>query len=186
MQAVASMAQFEMRLATGNEQQRAQAFWELASAYGVTEDALVATRPGEAQAMRQQYAPQQPPHDPRLDALLQHLQAQAQQRQQQTEQQFAASHEFYSDVRGMMQGIKTANPGMSDEDAYNAACYAHPEVRSVLEQRSAAKRAEEERAKVQRHLAAGSSLPNKPSSSGGNAGKGSAFLEDISRILDGG
>jgi hypothetical protein len=188
MQAVASMAQFEMRLATGSPQQRAQAFWELASAYGVTEDALVETRPNVAEGARQ---PQALPPEV-MEALqfnrnlMQMLQQTQQQRQQTAEQQFAASHEFYSDVKPEMDALKRANPNLSDEQAYKIACRANDEISAILDGREAQKRAAEEKAKVQRHLAAGSSLPNKPSSSGGAAGKGSAFHDDINRILDGG
>lgn len=92
------------------------------------------------------YAAQQAPIDVNAaveQALAQRLQYVAQQKRQQEEQAFAAKNEFFEDVAPRMRAIRAADPSLSLDEAYRIACQVDPEISKVLQQRNAAKAAQE-------------------------------------------
>lgn len=119
--------------------------------------------------------PQQPApaeyRDPRFDAFMSDLQRAKQMKAQQENQAlqqkvdaFSEANEFFGQVRARMAGIIDADPSLADNwaEAYSQACWADPDVRATLQQREAAKAAENAQASTQRAKQAASSVKSKP------------------------
>lgn len=97
---------------------------------------------GPAPQGAQQQAPQVDVNALVNQALEARIRAAADQKRQTEEQAFAASHEFYQDVAPRMRAIRAADPALSMDDVYRIACQMDPEISKVLQQRDAAKAAQ--------------------------------------------
>lgn len=137
--------------------------------------ALVARMTGQRQAAPQ--GQQQQFSDPRVDKLLQQLDAAKSERTtsqaaeaDQTAEQFAASHEFFEDVRDDMANILDvwAKGGKKQvtqaemERAYELACNLNESVSTVLGGRKAASSVQTARAATAKAKAASSSIRSQP------------------------
>lgn len=122
---------------------------------------------------------QAPLHDPRLDALLAQLEEAKATREAQETQAFGEKHEFYPDVSDAMQKIMQAGLANTREEAYNAACWANPEVRTILQQREVAATAKAQQASTQSALAAASSIRSEPTSAVGTPGGSDDIRADL-------
>jgi hypothetical protein len=159
------------RMRYGTAQEKAGLVAQIMQNYGVdvpTLDAILSNQPMPSQQQAQQQF-----LDPRVDGLLSQI-AQARQsgiqRVQQEAasevEQFAAKHDFFSDVRqdmadliemAMKRGID-----LSFEQAYERACQMDPEISRVLAQRAAAGNAQNQQRSTARNKAAASSVRSTP------------------------
>jgi hypothetical protein len=160
LHAVQNFFQVDRALRVGSSSQKAGLIGSLIKEYGVEIDALDSHLAGIA-------PPEQakPGYDPELQARLQRVEqfamqqqsvVQAQQNQLNTTiDQFAndPKHEFFNDVAAHMIGLLQSGASADLKSAYEAACYANPQVRQVLTQR--------EQSNKQRMAAGNASLPVK-------------------------
>lgn len=189
-QAVQAMLQFRHTLETGTEKQRAAAIAQAFQFAGVSEDALVEAITGQRGQGGGQA--QQGPVDPRSIAaqvrqeLMQELQQQGQQRSysKATEElaTWSQDKEFFEDVRPAMEGLIRAGVARGYQDAYDRACWANPDVRSILQQRDAAKAATSQVEATQRARAASSSVKSQPASMA-NGSAGGNLRDDIRQSI---
>ena len=139
---------------------------------------LAAALDGSAPAQGQHT--QAPAGDPRVDQLLARIEQADRQRGQATQQKqaaeveaFAASHEFFADVKGEMADLlevaSKRGLAMSPKEAYDRAVSFHPEISGVLKQREAAENAKKAQASTTRARAAASSVRSTPAAAVGSA-----------------
>jgi hypothetical protein len=161
MQAVQQFFQYDRALRTGSVVQKAQLVGNMIREYGID---LVALDNHLAGHVPQET--QRPGYDPELAARLERMERFAYEQQQSavlaqqnqlntTIEQFASDpkNEFFNDVAPHMVGLLQSGAARDLKEAYEAACYANPQVRQVLSQRQQANQA---------RMAAGSaSLPVK-------------------------
>ena len=134
-------------------------------------------------------------HDPRVDQLLAMQQQQAQQAQQfeqqaiqQGLQQFAAGHEFYGDVAGIMADlveVQTRQGIPVDlEKVYQRACQMHDGVSTILQQRATTQNTGTNRAAVLRAKRAAQSLKGESTPHGATIPKGDSVRAAIEAAMD--
>lgn len=145
--AVTNLMQVATTLRMGTVTEKAGMIAKMVQTYGVDiyalDQAIAGVAPQE---------PQQQGFDPRMiqqavqQQLAPYMQAAEQQREQQRQQvyqevgnelqQFAQSHEFYGDVRkqmaDMMEVAERHGQDMSLEEAYQACCMLHPEIKRII------------------------------------------------------
>ena len=142
-------------LRVGSPQQKLQALLGADQQFGVGLERYFAQRFQQPQGQQQAMQPFQQFQDPRVDQIMASLQANERARAQQEEavsnsatERFIASKDekgaplypfvdnVLDDMVERVQGIRRANPSANHEDvlkqAYEAACWANPEVRQVL------------------------------------------------------
>lgn len=166
--ALMEWAQLTHTMHRGSPQQKAALAAHLINAMGGDDviDAINAARQNQpaAQAMQQ---PQAPP-EAQWDAWFQQkLRVAAQQKEQFEWQQALEADEFGADIAQLARSIHQATPGMSKQDAIQAARYAHPQVRQVMIQREARERAQASAQSAQRARIAGSSVKSSPAAISG-------------------
>lgn len=138
---------------------------------------------------------QQQFRDPRVDQLLAMQNHQAQQAQQfeqqsiqQGLQQFAAGHEFYGDVAGIMADlveIQTRQGQAVDlEKVYQRACQMHDGVSTILTQRATSQNTGTNRAAVLRAKRAAASLKSESTPHGATVPKGDSVRAAIEAAMD--
>jgi hypothetical protein len=145
MQVVEGLLQTALTLRTGSQDDKAQLIANMINAQGIDLERINARLSGQA--------PQQQPQqfrDPRLDEFLQRQQQEQYYRQQRQStsaqaavEAFRKTAEFLDDVRDdMADRIHAASARgveMTLADAYDAACWANPKVRAVIQGREADK-----------------------------------------------
>jgi hypothetical protein len=167
--AIGNLLQTAVDLQTGTAEQKAAIVGQIIKGYGVNVETLAAMLDGQAPAQTQ---PQQF-RDPRFDQFLGQLQQAQQQRSEQTRasasrqlEEFAGKAEFLNDVREDMADLmalaRQRGREMTLDEAYERACLAHPDVRSLYQQRKATQEAANARASTQRARAASSSIRHEP------------------------
>jgi hypothetical protein len=182
-QAIGTLLQTGALLQMGNPTQKAQLVANMINQFGVdikTLDSLLVGEQPKAgpeaqieQLLEQRLAP--------LQQQLQTYQQREQQMQQQSQQkvmteleQFAASNEFYDDVKMEMADLldMAANRGrpMTLQEAYDIACTTHPQVNRV-------KQARQQQSTAQEKRRAASSVRGTPGSDG--AGMQGGSIRDV-------
>jgi hypothetical protein len=172
VRAAASLFQTAQALRTAPPQHKAQLVASMVRTFGVPIDALDAALAGQAPPQQSQQA-----FDP--NALSQQVTNQVLQQLQQHRAQAAAkevaeeietfsqTHEFFEDVREDMADLldmaSKRGVRLTPEDAYKKAIALHPDVSEAVQQKEAAKRAENARASTQKARAAASSIKSQPS-----------------------
>lgn len=162
---VGGLMQTVATLTHGNPGQKAAVLAQAMKAYGVPVEAFIAAYDGSPAPQQQQ----QEFRDPRVDQLYagiaaqqQHAQRQAITQQSAEVQTFAASHEFFEDVRATMGDLFEMNQrrGIAKplDALYADAVKLHPEISKVMDQREAAKRVANAQASTARSKAAGVSV----------------------------
>jgi hypothetical protein len=169
--------------------QKARLLADMLDTFGIPEqmvgDAIDARRRGQPAPQQQNFSNQQQQfRDPRFDQFLGQLQQQQQQQQQQEREvagqevyEFQDGKEFFSDVRYDMadrvEALHKAGRWDGNLDAvYDWACWANPQIRTILQQRDQASRVSQ--AGVQRaRTAAGASLRSSGVAPGAPAGDNS-------------
>ncbi len=191
VQTIGNFLRTEQALADPNPQTRAAVLAQAIRTYNVPIEALAAALDGTAQPQAQpQIDPQQIVAQAE-QRILQRMDAQRQQAAEATAhaelQQFEASAEFLEpfnesgladpgSIRALMaaqfqqmaddnrerraQGMPEVDLTM--QEAYDRACWAHPQTRAVLQQREASKQAATSAQATQRAHAAGSSVKSQP------------------------
>ena len=167
--AVQSLLQTAYVLRTADANQKAGLFRQLAQQFGVDLNAVSAGAPQvdpHVQALERELA--------QVKGFLQHGQQQQHQQVQEQAQSvidaFAADpkHEFYQQVAPMMGTLLMNGQAKDMQEAYDAACYAIPDVRSTILSRQTAeaeaKRAAEAKAKADAKRRAGGSISGSPGS----------------------
>lgn len=206
--AVASLLQTAALFRVGTPQQKQAALYQIAQQYGVP-------LPSAQEAEQPQGAAPGEFRDPRLDALLQQAEMQRMEaaRQQQMREQYEINRldqvvaqwseavdsngkelrPYYSNVEGdiaaLIPQIRAANPGAKAEDvlqqAYDRACWAHPEIRPLLlrqqqDQMEASRRAENQLRVQKAKQAASMNLPRRASvPAASNDRRGIDRMEDV-------
>ena len=178
--ASANLMNLASRLRFGTPIEKAQLAAQIIRNYGVDVNQLANVLDG--QPMPQQGAPyqQQAMTDPRVDQLLAQLQGMQQRQQEQIVERavgevetFGSDKEFFEDVREDMADLLevAARRGidLSLEQAYERACQMQPEIKKVLDARSAAQNAGTARQSTQRARAAASSVRGTPAGLSTNA-----------------
>lgn len=187
--AIGNLLQTAAALQTGTVGHKAQLIANLVRTYGVPEEALAAAIDGQPVPQGQAQSPGAVhPVVAQLQAELQEMklgfttaQKQTVERQYQRVQSeledFAASHEFFDDVRETMADLvdiddKAVKAGKrasvrSNEELYDLACRLTPEIDKVRQQREAAETAAKVNASTQRSKLAASSVKTQPSGAGG-------------------
>jgi hypothetical protein len=147
--AVTNLMQVATTLRMGTVAEKAGMIAKMVDTYGVD---IFALDQAIAGGNHQQAQPQQQGFDPRIiqqavaAELAPYRQAAEQQHEQQRQQiyaevgselqQFAQKHEFYGDVRkqmaDMMEVAEMHGQTMSLEDAYQACCMLHPEIKRII------------------------------------------------------
>lgn len=178
-QAVETMLRTDYALRTNPEPQKAHIFAQLMATYGVTveslADAIDRTRAGQPPPQQATQQPQQF-RDPRFDQLMSSLQQRQAAKLQQEVAEFSSSAEFYEDVRedmaDHMEAAARRGQSLSIKEAYDRACYANPEIRTILTQRQSSQA--NAQASTQRARAASSSVRTEPTTSAAPVSSGSA------------
>jgi ribonuclease E len=178
--AVRSLLQTAAALRTAPPAMRAQIVAGMVRNFGVPIDALDAAlaggaggaggggpgTDGQAGQATAQYQTPQAFRDPRVDTLLAQIQRQEASRSQQSVQEFAASHEFFEDVRGEMADLIDAHRArgveLSLQQAYDKAVRMNDDVWQALQQRQQADAARKAQASTERAKAAASSVRSQP------------------------
>ena len=181
VQVISNMLQTEQALSHPDERVRAKVFAQALKTYGVGVEALAAAIDG---------APQGQPQAPQFDeaSLLQKAKAavMAELGQQRMQTALQGAQSEYSKAEGGEWGEFLAHPDMGETIKLNAAaileaaatagvdkglsqaieeaCWAVPEVRKILQQREASKKAATSAEDTQRARAAGSSVRSSPAS----------------------
>jgi len=207
--AVASLLRTAAIFRVGTAEQKLQAVAGIAQQYGI--DLHVFGQP-QGQQGQQPQPTQHQFRDPRVDQLLAQNQRAEAERQQRTQAEMESTvnrwmnevdaqgnptRPYISDVIGEMSAlipqIKEANPNLTNaqalEEAYNRAIWAHPEIRTLLQQQ-AASAAEAERRTVNQdrvrdaRRAASVNVPRRASTpSPGKPGKMEDTIADTAREL---
>lgn len=206
--AVASLLQTAALFRVGTPAQKQAALYQIAQQYGVP-------LPSMQEAEQPQGAAGGEFRDPRLDALLQQAEMQRLEaaRQQQMREQYEINRldnvvatwseavdsngrelrPYYSNVEGdiaaLIPQIRAANPGAKAEDvlqqAYDRACWAHPEIRPLLlkqqqDQMEASRRTENQLRVQKAKQAASMNLPRRASvPAASNERRGIDRMEDV-------
>lgn len=199
LKVVGNLLQTAAALRTAPPAHKAQLVASIIKTYGVSVEELASALDG---AGGQPQAHQQPGYqDPRVDQMFQALQAQASQRAQaqaaeaqRAVQELETSAEFlepleygqqaaHGSVRGLMAELLLAanqqGIALSMQDAYTRACWVHPEVSKVMQQRAAAAQAEKAKASTQRAKAAGSSVRSQPAAPVETPSRGKSLRADL-------
>lgn len=198
LQAVQNLMQTAAELRVGTPQSKAQLVAGMVANFGVDVqllDSLLARQLGVGQDGAPAAQPQQF-RDPRLDQFLaqqQHMIDQ-QRRGELTafEQQlatFAQSHEFYSDVGGLMADLMEvdARQGKTTNDLeklYERACKMHEGVSNILTQRTAAAKAGTQSAAVLRAKRAAQSVKGEATPQGATVPKDDSVRAAIEAAID--
>lgn len=140
-----SLLQTAAQLRTAPAQDRAAILWKMAQAHGVSVDHLAAVIDGTGQPIQAQQLDTEEIIRRAEEAADKRWEAREQQRVEQGARSelaaFVADHEFYNDVRLHMQGLLQSRAATTLQEAYEAATYANPKVRAIIQQREAAKAA---------------------------------------------
>lgn len=197
VQAAANMFRTAEVLRVGSAAQRAQTVAQIINQFGVDVgmlDDILSGQPQRApQGGQQQSAAQF--RDPRFDQFLGALQSQRQQQQRAAEQhaateleQFAASREFFADVRDTMADLIEVNARkgvtLSYEQAYDMACRLDDGISKILQQRERAKAAQAQTERARRSRAAASSITGAPAGTPPRPQGGGSRREDIEAAFD--
>lgn len=147
--------------------------------FNVNPAALVAALGGQGQGYQQPHAQPQV-RDNRVDALERRLAQYEQERAMEAQngisaeiQAFAAKPEnkFFENVRPFMAKLLSTEAATTLQDAYDQACWAHPEIRQLLINEQAEARAQEAQRKAsEARRASGSLNPGSPLPNGSNSG----------------
>lgn len=160
--AVGAFFQTASLLRFGTPQQKRQAIDYLEQNYAVPPREMAAPQVDPATGQPVQQRQQQPFQDPRVDTLMANWNAQEQQRRTQsdaaandaTTRFLSATNEkgeslypfvdnVLDDMTGRVQAIRARNPGVSHDEAlkqaYDAASWANPEVRKILQEQEVAR-----------------------------------------------
>lgn len=173
LQAVGQIVQTWAGLQAGPPQQKAQILGNLFKGSGLTVEQLAAAIDGTPTPQGQQSAQGFGQDDiNRLvdqrvtEALATRQSGAARQRAGKEVQDFRAKAEFFDDVRDRMAALVSADERGGVErplqDVYDEACWGHPDIRKVLQQRQEAEAAKAREASTQRARLAGSSVRNQP------------------------
>lgn len=167
-QVIGNFLRTEQALSHPDERQRASVLMQAMRTYGVSVEALAtAIEGGQAPAAQQQIDPQALVQQA-VQGVLGHL---GQQSQQTANQQaataleaFSASGkaEFLEDLRPTMAAMIKAGLATDLQSAYDAACWADPRIRGIIQQREASKKAANATASTQRARAASTSVKSDP------------------------
>lgn len=157
---IANVMQTERVLRTADTKTKFQVLMDLADQYGVPLREVINESVGEKvfQSPQQQQAAIPPEVARQLQEMQTWRQQQEQQAYQREVESFAASNEFFNDVRNDMAILLEGGRAKDLKDAYEQAIWMNPDVRSVLLSR----RGQEEqqgREQSRRQVAATASLP---------------------------
>ncbi len=170
-QAFGQMMRTTMILSSGSAYDKAALVADAIQRYGVDLNMLAARLEG-APVPQGQPQHQGPVRDPRVDDLLSQVEQAKYQRQQRLAgeaQRMVAeiqNEEFFADVKDVMADIlETAarrGVAMTPREAYNRAVWADPHVSEVLQQRQAARQAQNPNGSTSRAMAAAASVRGSP------------------------
>lgn len=185
-QVIGNFLRTEQALSHPDERQRASVLLQAMRTYGVSVEALAsAIEGGQAPATQQQIDPQALVQQA-VQGVLGHL---GQQSQQTANQQaataleaFSASGkgEFLEDLKPTMAAMIKAGLATDLQSAYDAACWADPRIRGIIQQREASKKAANATASTQRARAASTSVKSDPGGlQNGKAPPGDSWEEHL-------
>lgn len=147
--AIRTLLQTAYALRTSGPEYRKAIFLDLAQQYGVDLTQGINQELAAAQARLAQHD-----IDGRTSAVMQEQEQVA--RASAVLSQFAATHEHFEKVRGIMGNLMQAVPGLDLEDAYQRALVFHPDTSKMLIQQEARKLAEAQNTDARRRAAASS------------------------------
>ncbi len=171
LRAVAALMRTAAALRVGSPLEKARQAAAIIQGYGVSLDMLAQLLEGQQPGPEAQQG-----YDPRIDQLMQRFdrfdqflagQQQQQVRSYQDEiEAFGKDKEFFEDIRPYMAtAVEIAarhGEKLTLDQAWERALAMRPDIREILQQREAAKKAETTRAATQRSIAATSSIRNNP------------------------
>ena len=200
IQAIDNLMSTAAALRTGNADQVAKLVTDITNQFGIgrfgkefvrkLDESLSGAAPKqespEIAALRQQYEQELAP----LKQMHQQMQQQQHYQQQQNEyatqnelQQFASQAEFIEDVRmemaDFMDLAATQGKQMSLQEAYERACWANPEIRSVLTKRQQSEQAQQVNQTAQKAKRAAVSVSGSAPMASAQASGGTNLREDL-------
>ena len=195
LQAVQNLMQTAAALTTGSAQQKAMVVREIMQNYGVDVEALDAVLTGqpipersmESHPATQLFEQRIAPIEQFVGTLQQRLAQQQQKMQEETQteiQQFAATADFFEDVRedmaDLMEAAANRGRNLTLKDAYERACAINPEVSAIVSQRRNAQAAQQKgNTVIAARQAAGSLKAGSPASVGPVAGSKGNLRADL-------
>jgi len=182
MKVLPELLQIDSVLYNGPLPHKAQVLANVIKASGVPLELLNQHLDGQA-APAQAMQPQQF-RDPRFDQFLAQQQEAEKARNVAQIQEFAASHEFFDDVREAMGGLMDAGLSKTLEQAYAKAIALNDDVQKVVKQREAAKSATASQANVAKAKVAASSIHGKPAAPTPGDGKPKGLRAQLEEAYD--
>ncbi len=195
MQAVQNMMSTAAQLRIGTPHSKANLVAGIINDFGIDIEALDTILAGKPGLQQRQQQDQQQFRDPRLDQFL----AQQQQLQQQQALRddmemrsglgdFAAKHEFYGDVSGLMADIVEVRARQGQpidmEQIYKQACQLHDGVSTILTQRAATVRSTGSSNAVLRAKRAASSVRSEATPDGGHVPKDDSIRASLEAAIE--
>lgn len=159
----------------GSKEQKAQKLAQLVGEYEIDIATLDSALAGSLPQQPQEPQPQQF-HDPRVDQMLAERNQQVQTEAQSIVQKFAAEHEFFEEVRYDMANFldvaRANNQYMSEEEAYQRACLANPEISQIMMKRQLDKATGDKQGQMNQKMNAASSVHGTQASGNTNDTEG--------------
>lgn len=195
LQAVQNMMSTAAQLRVGTPHSKANLVAGIIKDFGIDIEALDGILAGNPAIAQQAQHQQQQFRDPRMDQFLaqqqQYMQQQAQRENEEVRTglgDFAAKHEFYGDVSGLMADLvevrsKQGQP-IDLEQIYKQACQLHEGVSTILTQRAATVRSTGSSNAVLRAKRAASSVRSEATPDGGHVPKDDSIRASLEAAIE--